>query len=162
MKNKGNTLRTIRKTEIEGRMFKCNTVKEAIRDKKKNKALGPDRIAPIHFHHLGPMVLRYSTDTINLSVNSAKIPNIWKVGRVIPLHKTEKPIDKSKSFRPIALLSPIAKLTEKLLLSDFIGYRLKEHQHGVRLEHCTTAALNIVTDNLQKGLNQKKPCVVLF
>ena len=100
-------------------MFKCNTVKEAIRDTKKSKALGPDRKAPIYLHHLGPIAQRYLANTIKLSVNSAKIPNIWKVGRVIPLHKLGKPIDKSKSFRPIALLSPIAKLIEKLLLCDF-------------------------------------------
>ena len=57
-------------------MFKCNTVKEAIRE-KRSKALGPDRIAPIHLHHLGSIALRYLTDTKNLSVDSAKAPNIW-------------------------------------------------------------------------------------
>ena len=83
-------------------MFNCNTVKEAIRDTKKRKALGRDKIAPIHQEHLGPIALRYLTDTINLSANNAKIPNIWKVGRFLPLHKPGKPIDKSKSFRSIA------------------------------------------------------------
>ena len=98
--------------EIEGRMFTCNTVKEAKRNTKKNKAHGPDRVAPIHLHHLARVALRYLTNTLNFSVNSAKIPNIWKIGRVIPLHKPGKPIDESKSFRPMTLLSPIAKLTE--------------------------------------------------
>ena len=66
-------------------------------------------------------------------------------------------MDESKSFRPIALLSPIAKLTENLL-SDFIEYPLKGHQHGFRPEHSTTTALNIVTSDIQKDPNQKTPC----
>ena len=80
-----------------------------------------------------------------------KISNIWKVGWVIPLHKPGKPIDKSKSFRPIALLSLIAKLAEKLLI-DFIEYSLKEHQHGFRPEHSTTRALKMSPKTFKKAL----------
>ena len=49
--------------EIEGRMFKCNAVKEAIRDTRKSKALGPDRTALLH--HINPIALSYLTDIIN-------------------------------------------------------------------------------------------------
>ena len=131
-KQKRNTTRTIKNLEIEGRMFKCLTVNEAKRDKKKIKALGPDRIAPIHLNHLGLIALGYLTDTIHCSLNSTKIQNMWEVGQVIPLHKPGKPIDESKSFRLIELFSLIAKLTEKHLLSDFIEDLLKEHQQGFR------------------------------
>ena len=54
-KQKESTLKTLRKLEIGGRMFKCNTVKEAIGDTKKTRALGTDRVAPIHLHHLSIM-----------------------------------------------------------------------------------------------------------
>ena len=119
------------------------------------KTLGPYRIAPIQIHHLGPIALRYLTDTIILSVNSAKIPNIWKVGRVIPLQKPGKPIEKLQTN-----CTPLShcKTTKKLLLSDFIEYPPKVHQHGFRPEHSTLTVLNIVTNNIQKGLNQRKPC----
>ena len=46
-----------RKLEIEGRLFNCNTVKEAVRDTKKSP--GPSRIAPVHLHHLSPIAPRY-------------------------------------------------------------------------------------------------------
>ena len=59
--------------------------------------------------------------------------------------KPEKHIDDSKSFRTIALLTPIARLTEKLLLKDFIEYPLKKYQHGFRPDHSTAATLNIVS-----------------
>ena len=133
-------------------------VDNAIRDSKKSKALGPDKIAPIHLHHIGPIALTYLTELINRSVRSANIPNIWKIGRVIPLHKPGKPADEAKSFRPIALLSPIAKIIEKLLLNDFWNIPLKEHQHGFRPQRSTTTALNVITHNIKEGLNKAKPC----
>ena len=101
---KGITLRTTGKLEIEGRLFICNTEKEAISDTKKSNALRSDRLAPIHLHPIGPIALRYLADTIYFSVDSAKTPNIWKFDRFIHIHKTGKPIDESGSFRPIALL----------------------------------------------------------
>ena len=53
--------------------------------------------------------------------------------------------------------SPSLQHKQKLLLSDFIEYPLKEQQHGFRTEHSTKTALEIVTNNIQKGTNQKKP-----
>ena len=100
-----------------GKFLESNTVIEALRDTKKSKAPGYDRLVPNHLHYLDPMSLRYLTDTIHLSENSGKIPNIWKV---IPLHKPVKDRDKPESFRSIEFLSPIAKLTKKFLLSDFM------------------------------------------
>ena len=78
---------------MEYREFTEKMVDNAIRDSKKSKALGPDKIAPIHLHHIGPIALTYLTELINRSVRSANIPNIWKIGCVIPLHKPGKPAD---------------------------------------------------------------------
>ena len=76
-------------------MFQCNTVKEAMRETKKRKAMCTDRIAPIHLHHLGPAALRRLTETINLSVDIAKIKKIGKIDRIIRLHRPGKPIGES-------------------------------------------------------------------
>ena len=67
------------------------------------------------------------------------------------LYKPRKPMDESKSFRPFAFLSLISKLNESLLLSVFTEYPLKEHQHYLRAEYSTTIALNVVTNDIQKG-----------
>ena len=66
--------------------------------------------------------------------------------------------DEPKSFRPIVLLSRLAKLTENYLLSDFTEYLLEKHQLGFRPEHSETVVLNIVTNNIEKDLNQQKTC----
>ena len=65
----------------------------------------------------------------------------------------------NRSSAALPYLRTIAKqLTKKLLLRDFIEYSLKEHKHGFRPAHSTTTGFNIITNNVQKGLNQKKPC----
>ena len=86
---------------------------EAIKTTKKSKALGPDKLAPIHLHYLGPKGIAYLTHTINLSYKTSNIPHKWKLAKIIPLLKPGKDAELSKSYRPIALLSPVAKLAEK-------------------------------------------------
>ena len=124
-----------------------------------SKALGPGDLAPIHLQHLGASGLHYLTTVINLSINSTKIPTRWKEECIIPLLKPGKPADQGKSYRPIALLSPVAKLVEKLLLQCLQEHLpLANHQHGFRSGYSTTTALNCVTHKTSTGLNHPKPC----
>ena len=77
----------VRKIKKKQPLNETNTstreVKFAIKTSKKSKILGPDNIAPIHLHHLGPLGLNYVTKVLNLSNSSRIIPHIWKVGEVI-------------------------------------------------------------------------------
>ena len=78
---------------------------------------------------------------------------------MIPLPKPGKDPEQSKSYRPIALLSPIAKLIERILLPELDLYlEFKNHQHGFRKERSTTTALNCIVNRTKTGLNNKKPC----
>lgn len=72
--------------------------------------------------------------------------------------RPNKPADTAKSYRPISLLSQVAKLLESLLLPN-LACQLKfaDHQHGFRKGHSTTTALHIILDAIQHGLNQRKP-----
>lgn len=81
------------------------------------------------------------------------------MGRIIPLLKPGKPADVSKSYRPIALLSPVAKLVEKILLPEVQEHLpLADHQHGFRSGRSTITALNTVVHAITTGLNKPKPC----
>lgn len=139
-------------------LFTVNQVAEAIREIKPSKALGPDEIAPIMLKNIGNAATSYLTDLLNLSVKSQVIPNIWKVGRIIPILKPGKPSDHGSSYRPISLLSPIAKLLEKLLLPIITeNVELAEHQHGFRKLRSTTTALQLIQHQIQHGLNARRP-----
>ena len=43
------------------------------------------------------------------------VPQKWKVGLVIPVHKPYKPVNEITSYRPITMVSCIAKLMERLV-----------------------------------------------
>ena len=76
-------------------------------------------------------------------------PNLLKTSKVIPLHKKDDNTNMS-NYRPIALLSSISKILEKVTLLQLIKYLdennlICEKQYGFRKNHSTEyAALHIV------------------
>ena len=96
----------------------------SIKATKASKVLSPDGITLIHLKHLGPGGINFFTVVINLSISSSIIQGLWKVGCIILLLKSGKLAKNSKSFLPIALLSPVAKVVERLLLPE-----VQEHLH---------------------------------
>ena len=132
-------------------------VANAIKLIKNSKALGPDDIASIHLKHLGSRAHTYMAQLFNLIVESCKIPEIWKTGRVIPLPKPGKPANISTSYRPISLLSPAAKLLEKLLLPTICrGFTPAPHQHGFLKGRSTVSALLEIHGHISDRLNKRK------
>ena len=100
-------------------------------------------------NHLGPISIAYITRLMNLSMSTLSIPSLWKIGRIIPMLKPNKSPDQSTSYRPISLLSTLAKLLEKLVLGPLTEHlQLAEHQHGFRKMHNTTTALHAIHGNM--------------
>ena len=93
-------------------------------------AHGPDHLNILHLKHLGPTGISYLCSLFNLSLASADIPSIWKQAIIIALLKAGKPASLGTSYRPISLLSPTAKVLERLLLPI-----LNEHFHTVPTQH---------------------------
>lgn len=138
--------------------FSAEQLTMALKSTKNSKALGPDGISPMMLKHLGPLGITFLTRLMNLSLLKQEIPGVWKIGRVIPLLKPNKPVDQAKSFRPISLLSPSAKLFESLLLPILKTHLpLAEHQHGFRIGYSTTTALHVITNHILRGLNRRRP-----
>ena len=154
-----NTLRNIQKKPTDPEfLITTQQTTEAIQKSKNSKALGPDELSPIMLKHIGPHATRHLTNTFNRVVNTATIPPLWKVGRIIPLPKPGKPADEGPSYRPISLLAPAAKILETILLKPIQdSINLKPHQHGFRKGRSTQTALQEITSHIKHGLNKKKP-----
>ena len=153
------TLRKIRvKKNEEPYNITEEQTKKAIKASKSSKAIGPDGISPIEMKKLGPNAIRFLTHTYRQTINKATVPKLWKTGRIVPLLKPKKVEDNSKSYRPISLLSPAAKILEKIILPDLsAAIPLKDHQHGFRQARSTVSALQETTNYIERGLNNKKP-----
>ena len=154
------TIRQIKKLKAD-KVYKYTPqqVKEAIKASKSSKAIGPDGISPVMLKHLGDKGVEYLAQLFNTTINTSIIPSIWKTGKIIPLLKPGKPIDEGKSYRPISLLSPAAKILEKLILPELsAAVDLQDHQHGFRKHRSTVTALQEVNHHIASNLNRRKPC----
>src|SRR4029077_7787328 len=84
--------------------------------------------------------------------------DVWKLAKIIPIPKPNKDLTEGGSYRPISLLSPIAKTLEKVIL-PYITSNIPQinHQHGFKPSHSTTTALHQLTNQIIQGFNQKPP-----
>ena len=115
-------------------------VHEAIKQSKNNNSQGLDKQNIRHLKHIGPLGFAFLTSMIKTTLNNI-MPHIWKLDNIVTIPKPNKDIDKGSSYRPISLLSVIAKTLEKSLLPYITA-------NGYKTQH------SIVTE---KGFNQMPP-----
>ena len=131
-------------------------IQEAIKASKNNNSTGPDNINIKHLKHLGPIALEYLKDIYNIALNKNIIPQIWKLAKIVPIAKPQKNPNEGSSYRPISLLSPIAKTLEKIILPTIIGNTEQlEYQHGFKKHHSTITALHKINHTIAEGFNTK-------
>ena len=92
------------------------------------------------------------------ALNKNIIPHTWKLANIVPISKPNKDTDKGTSYRPISLLSVIAKTLEKSLL-PYITANIPNTpmQHGYKTQHSTVTALHTLNNTVAKGFNQMAP-----
>ena len=88
------------------------------------------------------------------------IQNIYKISKVIPIHKNGDTSDLN-NYRPISLLSIFNKIMEKLMhkqLYDFLQEHniLFQNQFGFRKNNSTTFALLQITEKIKVTIDNKK------
>ena len=82
------------------------------------------------------------------------IPHKWKLANIVPIPKPNKDIDKGASYRPISLLSVIAKTPEKTILPYITANT--PTQHGFKSQH-SYSAVTALNNTVAKGFNQMVP-----
>ena len=121
---------------------KGKRVAAAIRKAGSSTTQGPYGLTMFHLCHLGEHVLTFLTELFNLSVAGADIPEIWKNSVIIPILKARKPRGQGRSYRPISLLCPAAKILERHLLPSIVeALGTRSSQHGTKLKHSTASTL---------------------
>jgi len=88
-----------------------------------------------------------------------KIPKIWKVALVKPLHKSGSKLD-PVNYRPISNLCSLEKVYEKLILKSLSNFSDGLHQHGFKPNHSTTTAMLTLQEIISTKLDEKKHVVV--
>jgi len=124
----------------------------------EKKATGLDDVGSKILKLAKPAIVSSLVYIMNLSLRTGVFPDLWKVAKIIPLHKGG---DMSiNNFRPIAILPVLSKIIERAVhkhLYDYLNEHklLNENQSGFRPSHSTdTCLLNMVnqwTSSMNSG-----------
>ena len=107
---------------------------------------------------MGPLGLAFLTSMLKTALNNNIIQYIWKLANIVTITKPNKDIDNGTTYRPISLLSVIAKaLVNSLLPYITANIPITPTQHGYKTQHSTVTALNTVNSTVAKGFNQIAP-----
>lgn len=96
--------------------FTMSELAMALSSVNKSSSPGSDGITYTALAHLGVAGKRFLLDIFNQSWMTGRLQPTWKTARIVPILKPGKDPTDLQSYRPIALLSCVGKLMEKMVL----------------------------------------------
>ena len=127
----------------------------------------PDDISFNFLRKFHLVLARPLTDLFKLSLNTGKLPKIWKTSIVLPLHKSG---DKNsfKNYRPISITCSCCRVLERIIakrLTDFLlnNNLVSEFQFGFLRKRSTTLQLISTLEDWFNAIlsNKKTDCIYL-
>jgi hypothetical protein len=102
----------------------------------------------------------------NLSLSSGIFPDAFKTSRIVPVHKTGDTTN-CDNYRPIALVSTISKILEKLVANYLTNHLelnnlIYSHQYGFLKGRSTEHNLLHVLNHISTTLNNGDYCIGVF
>ena len=88
----------------------------SLKELKAGKAAGLDDIQTEILQHLGPESKKWLLQLLNNCMRQRAIPSAWRKTKIAAIPKPGKDPNLPKSYRPIALLSHVYKLYERMLM----------------------------------------------
>ncbi|KAL4104985.1 hypothetical protein QTP88_020260 [Uroleucon formosanum] len=128
------------------------TIQKIISNLCKKKAPGDDLITNTALKFLPNNTLLSLTQIINSSFRICYFPLAWKKAVIISIPKPGKDHKLPENYRPIALLSSISKIYERLILNHLQNI-LSPEQFAFRPEHSTMQQLTKLTHQLSQNFN---------
>ena len=129
---------------------------------KNSHAFGRDELDAASVKLVAPILAPIFAHIINLSLGTSRFPMKWKISRIVPLLKSNE-LDRTnpKSFRPVAQLPLISKLTERVVQIQMLDYleetnQLHHNHHAYRLGTSTTSALLQLADIIASGADSNE------
>lgn len=121
------------------------------------KCSGPDCIPNSFLLRYSLWCARYLEVIYQKSVSTGTVPSSWKLGKVLPLHKSG---DKHcfSNYRPISLTSPSCKILEHIIFKHIIQFLesnniLSDLQHGFRRGFSTVTQLIAFSHDISQNLD---------
>ena len=137
-------------------LLDVDKVRRVLDSVKTNKSMGPDGLSGKILNSCSQQLSLVFCKLFQWSLDTSKVPNIWKSATIIPIPKVPKPTVLN-DFRPVALTPVIMKCFEKLVKEILIG-ETQEHQDPLqfayRNKRCVDDALTYLLHTVIKHLEQ--------
>ena len=97
---------------------------------------------------------------ITLSLMQKQFPKSWKLTKIVTLHNKLSPL-KMENYRPVAILSPLSKVLEKVMYEHIYDYfdrnkLFHPSLHGYRKDRSTMTALLSMYDKWVKAASKEQ------
>ena len=131
-----------------------------------NKASGYDDISPFILKTAIHIISLPLSIILNLCISNGVFPNNLKVAKVIPVYKYGCP-NEPGNYRPISLLSSIAKIFERVILNRMVSFLERNNliistQFGFCHKHSTIhPILDLITESYQ-NIEEKRFSTLLL
>ena len=134
-----------KQSSLELKHVSLKEVKKLLKSLKNSRSTSIDDLENFAVKVSADIIAEPLRHVIVLSINQNKFPTAWKYSKVIPLHKKDSVLER-KNYRPVAILSPLSKILEKVVYLQIYDYFTKNHifhpnLHGYRHNRSTQTAL---------------------
>lgn len=126
-------------------------VREAVKNSKKGKAIGPDEVPYEFWKNMGDIGLRWLTILISKLIRGDSLPNQWRESFLLPMYKGKGDTRSCDNYRSIKLMSHTMKIVERVLDSRLRKIiRLSDDQCGFVAGKSTTDAIQSIRIIMEK------------
>ena len=148
-------------------LFTFEELDSQISKLKRNKSPGYDEVPNEFLINLPENIKMLLLSLFNESWETKVDLCSGKLSDIIPIFKHSKDPTLPNSYRPIALLSCLAKLFERLAYTRFswwleVNSLLPDHQYGFRSSRSTVDVLLQLEHQVYKGFKEKKVTLIIF
>ena len=166
-RNKKNELRKLTPSTAMTAEFTIQELNHAIGKLKNKKAPGKDNITNEMVKQLSKHAKECLLSIFNQSWNTGTFPHNWKEATIIPIPKKGKDKSNKTSYRPISLLSCLAKTMERMV-NRRLQYHLEKNdllspiQSGFRRHRGTEDQIAYLTQDVEDAFQKKMKTLAVF
>ena len=149
-----------KKCSLDIQHVTVETVRKLLKNLKSSRSTSVDELDSYAVKVSADSIAEPLHHIVTLSLMHKKFPTSWKYTKVIPLHKKLGQLD-PKNYRPVAILSPLSKVLEKIVYQQIYTYfnsnkLFHQNLHGYRQNRSTKTALLQMYDRWVRAASEGK------
>jgi hypothetical protein len=147
-------------------LFTHTVIKDKLDKLNKFKSCGVDKVHPYVLASCAESLAEPLLMLFKCSYNTGKLPEVWKLANVTPIHK-KGCRSKASNYRPISLTSVVCRVMESIIKDVIMDHLVKNDliskaQHGfLKGKSCTTNLLE-AQDIITKAIEQGYPVDIIL